>query len=158
MDTPISVNEVKPKFFNELQNKFVKKVSRFRRPIICYTINCDEVILGGFGFAYSKNKDFDLFLLSDFCTNNNIRLLSKFVLFIIRSKEAHEMIGRKLVERVSKGYTKVYTLMPVSMKYRGAFKKFARDDRSLSYSFVFGSIENIEDAKREYVKRTTKNK
>lgn len=154
MDTPISVNEVKSKFFSVLQTKFVKKVSKFRRPIICYTINCDEMILGAFGFDYSKNNEFDLFLLSDFCTNNNIRLFSKFVLFIIRSKEVHGMIERKLVERASKGYTKVYTSMPVSMKYRGAFKKFARDDRSLSYSFVFGSIGNIEDAKREYIKRT----
>ena len=71
------------------------------------------------------------------------------------TKEAKRMIERKLVERVHKCYTKVYTTMPVSMKYRGAFNKVKDlcSDKSLVYEGEFGSIGTIDDAKREYLKR-----
>ncbi len=150
----IKIEEVKPTLFTTLQNRFVKKVTKFKQPRICYTITAGDVVLGAFGFDYSKGEEYSLFLLSDFCTNNDVRLLSKLILFIIRTTEAKRKIERKLIERVDNGYTKVYTTMPVSMKYRGAFKKVKTDTKkSLTYEFKFGSMGTIEDAVREYNKR-----
>lgn len=157
MDTKIKINEVRPTFFGQLQRKYVKKVTKFSQPKICYTITSGDIVLGAFGFDYVKGEnEYDLFLLSDFCTNNDVRLLSKFILFIIKTKEAKRMMERKLVDRVHRGYTKVYTTRPVSMKYRGAFNKVKElsDGRSLVYDCEFGSMGTIEDAKREYMKRT----
>lgn len=152
--TKIKVQEVKPTFFSILQNRFVKKVSKFTQPRICYIVTADKYILGAFGFDYSKDSNYSLFLLSDFCTNNNIRLLSKFILFIIRTKEVKKLVERKLVEKVNNGYTKVYTARPVSMKYRGAFKKVKLHNKKyLVYEFTFGDIESIKDAVMEYIKR-----
>lgn len=153
METPIKISEVKPTFFSQLQRKYVKKVTKFSQPKICYIVTSGDIVLGAFGFDYPKGEEYSLFLLSDFCTNNDVRLLSKFILFIIRTKEAKRMIERKLVERVDRAYTKVYTTRPVSMKYRGAFNKVGKDDKSLIYDCEFGSIASINDAKREYMKR-----
>lgn len=152
--TIVKVQEVKPTIFSILQNRFVKKVTKFTQPKICYTVTAGDIVLGAFGFDYSKDTDYSLFLLSDFCTNNDVRLLSKLILFIIKTKEAQRMIERKLVEKVHNGYTKVYTTQPVSMKYRGAFKKVKTDSKkSLTYEFNFGEINSIKDAVAEYSKR-----
>ena len=153
MDTVLKVNEIRPAHFGALQRKFVKKVAEFQTPKLCYTLSADGMLLGGFGFDYSKDDDYKLFLLSDFATNNNVRLLSKLVLFVIKSKEVKRMLERKCVERLTNCYTKVYTTRPVSMKYRGAFKKLEHDGKALKYEFDFGSVNSIEDAKREYLKR-----
>ena len=122
---------------------------------MCYVIvDENDVVLGAFGFDYSKEKDYDLFLLSDFCTNNDIMLLSKFVLFMIMTRELKNLIEEKLIERVKKGYTKIYTTMPVSMKYRGAFKKVdeMKNYKSLVYDFEFGQEESIQSAIKRYLK------
>ncbi len=154
--TKITIHEVMPTLFSVLQTKFVKKVAKFTQPKICYTVNNGDIVLGAFGFDYSKDKGYSLFLLSDFCTNNNVPMLSKFILYVIRSREAKKMIERKLVNRVSRCYTKVYTTMPVSMKYRGAFKKVGGDGKVLVYDFAFGSIRHLSEAKQEYFKRVNK--
>jgi len=154
--TKITIHEVKPNLFSALQVKFVKKVAKFTQPKICYTVNSGDIVLGAFGFDYSKDKGYSLWLLSDFCTNNNVPMLSKFILYVIKSREVKKMIERKLVNRVSKGYTKVYTTMPVSMKYRGAFKKVGGDGKVLVYDFAFGSVRHLSEAKQEYFKRVNK--
>lgn len=154
--TKITVHEVMPSLFSVLQAKFVKKVAKFTQPKICYTVNSGKTILGAFGFDYSKDKGYSLWLLSDFCTNNNVPMLSKFILYVIRTREVKKMIERKLVNRVSRGYTKVYTTMPVSMKYRGAFKKVGGDGKILVYDFAFGSIRHMSEAKQEYFKKVNK--
>lgn len=154
-NSKIKIQEIKPTYFSILQHRFVKKVSKFKTPRMCYVIvDENDVVLGAFGFDYSKEKDYDLFLLSDFCTNNDIMLLSKFVLFMIMTKELKNLIEEKLIERVKKGYTKIYTTMPVSMKYRGAFKKVdeMKNYKSLAYDFEFGQEESIQSAIKRYLK------
>lgn len=152
--TKIQIREIRPTYFSDIQAKFVKKVSKFKQPRLCYVVTADKYLIGAFGFDYSKDDKYSLFLLSDFCTNNDIRLLSKLILFIIKTKEVKKIIERKITEKMKNGYTKVYTTMPVSMKYRGAFKKVKTQDRkSLQYEFNFGDINSIKDAVREYIKR-----
>lgn len=156
-DTPISINEIPCSMFSQIQAKYVKKVSKFKQPVFAYVIMSGDYVLGAVGMDWGKNDDYDIFVLSDFCTNNNVRLLSKFILFTIKSVEMKRMVERKAVQSIIKGYTLVYTTQPVSMKYRGAFKKVDNiQPRSLKYEFEFGSIGTLEDAKREYLKRTKK--
>lgn len=153
-DTKIKLEEVTGAYFYTLQQKFVKKVSKFKVPKFCYAIYSEDILLGAFGFDYPKDQNYDLFLLSDFGTNPNVKQLSKLILLIIRSKDVKKLVERKIHERLSFGYTKVYTTRPVSMKYRGAFKKVKKDDpKSLCYEFEFGSVESIQHAINEYIKR-----
>ena len=157
IDSNIKIQEIPVNMFSVIQQKCVKKVSKFRSPVFSYVITCDDMVLGGVGFDWGKNtkSEYDLFVLSDFCTNNNIRLMSKFILFCIKTKEMKKLVERKGVQAMNRGYTLVYTTMPVSMKYRGAFKKVKNDSiRSLKYEFEFGSIGTIKDAIKEYLKRT----
>jgi len=152
--TRIEVREIRPVAFTVLQRNFVKKVTKFKQPKLCYVVMSDGYVLGAFGFDYSKDDNYTLFLLSDFCTNNDVRLLSKLILFIIKTREVKKILERKIVEEVDNCYTKVYTTMPVSMKYRGAFNKVKTDSpKSLQYDFKFGEIESIGHAVREYNKR-----
>ena len=156
-DSNITIQEIPVNLFSLIQQKCVKKVSKFRSPVFSYVIMCDDIVLGAVGFDWGKNmkSEYDLFVLSDFCTNNNIRLMSKFILFCIKTVEMKKLVERKGVQAMNKAYTLVYTTQPVSMKYRGAFKKVKNDSpRSLKYEFEFGSIGTIKDAIKEYLKRT----
>lgn len=158
-NSKIVVSEVTPTIFSMLQHSFVKKVVKFQTPRMCYVIRDGETVLGAFGFDYPKDRTYSLFLLSDFCTNNDVRLLSKFVLFVIKTKEVKRMIERKMIERVENCYTRVYTTRPVSMKYRGAFNKVKHieSERFLTYDFTFGEGGTIKEAITEYLKRKKQN-
>lgn len=110
----------------------------------------DEICFDkGISVAYMIKRQF----ICDFI-KKNIMLLSKFVLFMIMTKELKNLIEEKLIERVKKGYTKIYTTMPVSMKYRGAFKKVdeMKNYKSLAYDFEFGQEESIQSAIKRYLK------
>jgi hypothetical protein len=155
LDTPININPIPLTAFTQLQQSYVKKVSKFKAPQLAFVITSNEYVLGAIGIDMPKNDDYDVFLLSDFCTNNNVRQLSKFILFCIMSKEFKKILDRKLVQNFQNGYTLVYTTMSVSMKYRGAFKKAPSDKpKALKYEFEFGSMGTLQDVKREYIKRT----
>ncbi len=153
-NTEIKVNEVKPSYFSILQKNFVKKVTRFKQPKLCYVVLSGEYLLGAFGFDYSSDKEYELFLLSDFCTNNNIKLLSKLILLIIKTQYVKKSLEKRIISKLDKSYTKIYTTMAVSMKYRGVFTKKKTDDKkALVYEFTFGEIKSIRDALKEFVKR-----
>lgn len=153
-DSEITVREIKLSYFHILQKSFVKKVIKFSNPKMCYVIMDKDLVLGAFEFDFAKDRSYDFWLLSDFCTNNNIPKLSKFVLYVIKTKEVKSMIEKKFAMRVERAYTNVYTTMPVSMKYRGAFQKVDTDsEKGLVYEFEFGSGGNIKDAIQEYLRR-----
>ena len=155
LDSNIKIQEITVAMFSVIQQNCVKKVTKFRSPTFAYVMTCDDIILGAVGFDWTKKPDYDLFILSDFCTNNNIRLMSKFILFLIKTKEMQKLVSRKGVQLMEKAFTHVYTTMPVLMKYRGAFKKVPSESpRSLMYEVTFGSIGTIQDAIKEYIKRT----
>ena len=127
IDTPIEINEIPVKVFSSLQSRFVKKVTKFKAPVFSYVVMSNDIVLGCIGFEWAKDRSYDIFLLSDFCTNNDVRLLSKLILFVIQTSEMKRALERKAVSVIDRGYTLVYTTKPVSMKYRGAFKKVHSD-------------------------------
>lgn len=153
--TKIEIFELKPSYFAHIQQKFVKKVSNFKNCLVSFVVMCDGYVVGGFGFdSFSSVQDgYSMMLLSDFSTNNSVPRLAKLILYVIRSKDVKRVLERKFNQRMYNCYTKVYTTMKASMKYRGAFKKKKTDSKnSLTYEFDFGSIESIEAAKIEYIK------
>ena len=82
-----------------------------------------------FGFAVfsaglgTVDENEILFLHTDFVVNSKIERLSKLLLYLLRSKEVQRVISRSYVHRYSGLQTTVYTDKPVSMKYRGPWKK-----------------------------------
>lgn len=144
----LRIEKVTPIFFSTIQRNFVKKVSKFTLPMLSYVIMYDKYCIGAFGFNWSKKQDIDLWLLSDFSTNNNIPRLAKLVLLCILSKDVKKSVSRWKSEMVETMYTKVYTQHPVSMKYRGIFKK---DKENCEYGKLFYTAKFGESGTKEEI-------
>ena len=122
---------------------------------LAFLIN-DEV----FGFAsFSSSpgtiKDGEyLFLHSDFVVPSSIDRLSKLLLYILRSKDIYKYILKHYVHAYSGLQTSVYTPKPVSMKYRGPFKKVDRNDKQgkLTYTADFTEL-TIEECFEKWMNR-----
>jgi hypothetical protein len=78
------------------------------------------------GLRTIKSSEY-LFLHSDFVVPSKIDRLSKLLLYLLRSKESYTHLMRYYVHAYTGLQTSVYTDRPVSMKYRGPFKKIERD-------------------------------
>lgn len=146
------IKKVDSSLFLTAQERYVFKVHKFKRAKYCFFVYYDEFMLGGFGFDWTKDKKYDVWLLSDFCTNNKIPRLSKLILLCVKSDIVKRKLSRLMVEDVSLCYTKVYTKNPVSMKYRGLFHKVERGYGFLKYETQLGSINWSEDIVMNYVK------
>ncbi len=150
----LEICKVSPTMFSSIQRVFVKKVSKFTLPMLAYIIRYDRYCIGAFGFNWAKKDGFDLWLLSDFSTNNRIPRLAKLVLLCILSSEVKKSVSRWKAEMVTTLYTKVYTSHPVSMKYRGIFNKDKEncEPGRLFYTAEFGSAGDREDIINKYKK------
>lgn len=150
----LSIVKVNPLQFSSIQRLFVAKVSKFSMPLLAYIVKYDKVCIGAFGFNWSKKKGYDLWLLSDFSTNNKIPRLAKLILLCILSSDVKRSISRWKTEAVRSLYTKVYTQHPASMKYRGIFTK-EKDECEpgrLFYTASFGSAGSKEEIIQKYKK------
>lgn len=124
----LGIFSIPTKQLYELQKNFVKKVDKMSLSSFAYVVMYDGYILGGFGFTFPRGPFADLWQLADFCTNNEIPRLSKFILFCIKSKIVQSDLSRRINGLVESVITYAYTSNPVSMKYRGEYKK----DKELS--------------------------
>lgn len=142
------------KQFTILQHAFVKKVASFMSGRFQFIVYYDSYVLGAFAFDLPKAEGYDVWLLSDFTTNNQVKRLAKLILLCIKSAPVKKFLSRKIQQTAEKMYTKVYTTRPVSMKYRGPFKKVKIEgmDKGLVYEADFGSSGNVDDIIREYQK------
>ena len=98
------------------------------------------------GLGTIKDGEY-LFLHSDFVVPSRIDRLSKLLLYIIRSEEVYKKIARFYIHAYRGLQTSVYTPKPVSMKYRGPFKKFDRKEPSqnkLTYTAEFTTLSIME--------------
>lgn len=138
---------------NELlqaQNIYIKKVQKVSACRMAYMVFYENYFIGGFGFDLPKQSEYDVWLLSDFCTNNKIYRLAKLILYCIQSEEVKKSLSRKMRMIVETMYTKVYSHKPVSMKYRGVFEKVAQESNHLLYSSKFGTSGNIDNIITKY--------
>lgn len=164
----LKIVQVTPTQLRYFQQRYIKKVRKVSLCKFGFLVFYENDVLGGFGFDYSKIVDFDLWLLSDFCTNNKVPRLSKLILMCIKSKQVQRSISRSTGRYIQYIYTKVYTHAPVSMKYRGQFTKFDKSkwkkedvfEDYLMYTTNLGQIADNEEIITQYqqsLKRSQKN-
>ena len=146
----LKINRISGSDLLYLQRQYIKKVDKVTASLYAYVVLYDGYLLGGFGFNLPKNTEYDMWLLSDFCTNNEIPRLSKLILLCIQSEPVRRSLCRHCKRAISTIYTKIYTHNPVSMKYRGIFKKVAQEPSHLVYDSRLGESGTIEDVMRKY--------
>lgn len=132
------------------QLNYIAKVHKVSMARYCYFVMYEDYMLGGFGFDIPKNTDYDIWLLSDFATNNRVPRISKLILLCIKSKSVKRLISRGMMENINSCYTKVYTQSPVSMKYRGLFNKAEREKFFILYDTTLGESGTMDEVIEKY--------
>lgn len=135
-----------------LQKKYIKKVDMASKCTYAFVVMYDEYTLGGFGFTLPQHKGYDLFQLTDFCTNNSVPRLSKLILFCIQTSAVQKELSRRMHKLVEKVISCAYTHKPVSMKYRGVYTKVKGHCTSsyLAYEGVLGKFANNKEVIGKY--------
>lgn len=148
----LKVVRVSPDYLYCLQKKYINKVDMVSRCTYAFVAMYDKYTLGGFGFTLPQHKGYDLFQLTDFCTNNAIPRLSKFILFCIQTSAVQKELSRRMHKLVEKVISCAYTHKPVSMKYRGVYTKVKDHCTSsyLAYEGVLGKFANYKDVIDKY--------
>jgi len=149
----LKIVRVKPTILHIAQDLYIKKVEKTSGSRFAFLVFYDKYLLGGFGFDLPRHRgydEYDLWLLSDFCTNNNIYRLSKFILYLIKTDYVKRSLSRARRKDQSTVFTKVYTHQPVSMKYRGVFDKVGRESNNLLYETVLGTMGSVQNAFDKY--------
>lgn len=138
----------------ELQKRFIVKVDKVSRPVFCYAVMYDKYLLGGVGFEFAKSNAHDVWQLTDFSTNNKVPRLSKLILMCILSRDLQRMLSRSMQRIVEKAITYAYTSAPVSMKYRGLYKKNKElcTPTKLAYEGELGKYKSMEEIIQLYQK------
>lgn len=156
IDNPdlLKILKVSPGHLRELQRKYVKKVDSPSPSTYPFVVMYGEYTLGGFGFTLPQHKGYDLFQLTDFCTNNAIPKLSKFILYCIQTKEVQQVLSRSMHKLMEKVISLAYTHKPVSMKYRGVYSKVKEHctQSYLAYSGQLGVYANYKEVIEKYHK------
>lgn len=154
IDNPkeLRILKVSSGFLKELQKRHVKKVDAVSSSTYPFIVMYGKYTLGGFGFTLPQHKGYDLFQLTDFCTNNAVPKLSKFILYCIQTREVQRVLSRSMNKLVEKVISCAYTHKPVSMKYRGVYTKIKEHCTSsyLAYEGRLGVYANYKEVIERY--------
>lgn len=150
----LKIERVNPSLLHCLQKKYIKKVDQCSICIYAFVVKYDKYTLGGFGFTLPQHKGYDLFQLTDFCTNNAIPRLSKLILYSIQSVGVQRYLSRRMHKLCEKVISQAYTHKPVSMKYRGVYKKVKEHCTSsyLAYEGTLGIYPTNKEIIEKYQK------
>lgn len=148
------IERVNPPLCHCLQKKYIKKVDQCSVCQFAFVVKYDKYTLGGFGFTLPQHKGYDLFQLTDFCTNNAIPRLSKLILYCIQSVGVQRYLSRRMRKLCEKVISCAYTHKPVSMKYRGVYKKVKEHCTSsyLAYEGILGIYPTNKEIIDKYQK------
>lgn len=148
------IERVNPPLLHCLQKKYIKKVDQCSVCQFAFVVKYDKYTLGGFGFMLPQYKGYDLFQLTDFCTNNAIPRLSKLILYCIQSVGVQRYLSRRMRKLCEKVISCAYTHKPVSMKYRGVYKKVKEHCTSsyLAYEGILGIYPTNKEIIDKYQK------
>lgn len=148
------IERVNPPLLHCLQKKYIKKVDQCSVCKFAFVVKYDKYTLGGFGFTLPQHKGYDLFQLTDFCTNNAIPRLSKLILYCIQSVGVQRYLSRRMRKLCEKVISCAYTHKPVSMKYRGVYKKVKEHCTSsyLAYEGILGIYPTNKEIIEKYQK------
>lgn len=150
----LMIERVNPPLLHCLQKKYIKKVDQYSVCQFAFVVKYDKYTLGGFGFTLPQHKGYDLFQLTDFCTNNAIPRLSKLILYCIQSVGVQRYLSRRMRKLCEKVISCAYTHKPVSMKYRGVYKKVKEHCTSsyLAYEGILGIYPTNKEIIDKYQK------
>lgn len=150
----LMIERVAPPLLHCLQKKYIKKVDQCSVCTYAFAVKYDKYTLGGFGFTLPQHKGYDLFQLTDFCTNNAIPRLSKLILYCIQSVGVQRYLSRRMHKLCEKVISCAYTHKPVSMKYRGVYKKVKEHCTSsyLAYEGILGIYPTNKEIIEKYQK------
>lgn len=150
----LMIERVSPPLLHCLQKKYIKKVDQCSVCQFAFVVKYDKYTLGGFGFTLPQHKGYDLFQLTDFCTNNAIPRLSKLILYCIQSVGVQRYLSRRMRKLCEKVISCAYTHKPVSMKYRGVYKKVKEHCTSsyLAYEGMLGIYPTNKEIIDKYQK------
>lgn len=150
----LMIERVTPPLLHCLQKKYIKKVDQCSVCKFAFVVKYDKYTLGGFGFTLPQHKGYDLFQLTDFCTNNAIPRLSKLILYCIQSVGVQRYLSRRMRKLCEKVISCAYTHKPVSMKYRGVYKKVKEHCTSsyLAYEGILGIYPTNKEIIEKYQK------
>lgn len=150
----LMIERVTPPLLRCLQKKYIKKVDQCCVCQFAFVVKYDKYTLGGFGFTLPQHKGYDLFQLTDFCTNNAIPRLSKLILYCIQSVGVQRYLSRRMRKLCEKVISCAYTHKPVSMKYRGVYKKVKEHCTSsyLAYEGILGIYPTNKEIIEKYQK------
>ena len=155
----LKIMRVSPDYMLCLQKKYIRKVDTVSHCTYAFVVMYDNYTLGGFGFTLPQHKGYDLFQLTDFCTNNNIPRLSKLILFCIQTAEVQKELSRRMHKLCEKVISCAYTHKPVSMKYRGVYTKVKEHCTSsyLAYEGQLGKYQSNKEVIEKYQKMLKNN-
>ena len=150
----LKIERVDASLLHCLQKKYIKKVDQCSVCTYAFAVKYDKYTLGGFGFTLPQHKGYDLFQLTDFCTNNAIPRLSKLILYSIQSVGVQRYLSRRMHKLCEKVISCAYTHKPVSMKYRGVYKKVKEHCTSsyLAYEGILGIYPTNKEIIEKYQK------
>ena len=150
----LKIERVDASLLHCLQKKYIKKVDQCSVCTYAFVVKYDKYTLGGFGFTLPQHKGYDLFQLTDFCTNNAIHRLSKLILYCIQSVGVQRYLSRMMHKLCEKVISCAYTHKPVSMKYRGVYKKVKEHCTSsyLAYEGILGIYPTNKEIIDKYQK------
>lgn len=156
IDNPndLKIARVSSTYLHCLQKKYIKKVDQVSMCTYAFVVMYGKYTLGGFGFTLPQHKNYDLFQLTDFCTNNNIPRLAKFILLCIQSACVQKELSRRMHKLCEKVISCAYTHKPVSMKYRGIYTKVKEHCTSsyLAYEGQLGKYASYREIIDRYQK------
>ena len=137
-----------------LQKKYIRKVDMVSHCTYAFVVMYEKYTLGGFGFTLPQHKGYDLFQLTDFCTNNNVPRLAKLILFCIQTIGVQKELSRRMHKLCEKVISCAYTHKPVSMKYRGVYTKVKEHCTSsyLAYEGQLGIYATNKEVIEKYQK------
>ncbi len=137
-----------------LQKKYIRKVDMVSHCTYAFVVMYEKYTLGGFGFTLPQHKGYDLFQLTDFCTNNNMPRLAKLILLCIQTAGVQRELSRRMHKLCEKVISCAYTHKPVSMKYRGVYTKVKEHCTSsyLAYEGQLGKYATNKEVIEKYQK------
>ena len=150
----LMIERVTPPLLHYLQKKYIKKVDQCSVCQFAFVVKYDKYTLGGFGFKLPQFNEYDLFQLTDFCTNNAIPRLSKLILYCIQSVGVQRYLSRRMHKLCEKVISCAYTHKPVSMKYRGVYKKVK--EHCTSFYLAYEGILGIYPTNKEIIDKYQK--
>jgi len=134
---PVQIVRIDAKVMNAIRSMYLAQHITVCDAPRNYAVLSAGKLVGAFAFAYPRGVGgmaCDIYLLSDFAIRPSPhRRLSKLILACVMSREVKADLEHWLVSRLSKIGTTAFTKNPVSMKYRGLFEVYSRDEGKVNY-------------------------